>query len=156
MTTKECQRAALLRLLTPKEACIYCYMQLMRVSATDASKMCAGHLLPPIGPRRPGPIPRPPSGFHGDPPACVTYVVTVCSYIMPSGSEPLGLICAAGQGTCIAVQTNLRKLWQGFCEGDEPDRDKYPNTPPQFWDTYCAYLDALRTKWSEYCTALDF
>lgn len=150
----ECIRDALSKMLTFREACILCQQKVNRKKKEQALRMCAHLPSSRLGPRPPGIVPKPGGGHYDSPPPIVDWLIGVCSGFLPPGADVMiGAPGAAKDALCIKALSNLDTLWKKYCALDEgsPGRGDWPNTPPEYWDNYCAYLQYAINEWKSFC-----
>jgi RHS repeat-associated protein len=150
-----CIASQMNNLLSPAESCVACAQSVLHFSLSAAQGYCKALPLPaPIGPRRPGPVPkRVPPGWK-DPNNFLNTVVTACSYAMPAGTEPLGVVTSVNSFLCVTAQTAINKDIQKYCS-DEPDYGKWPNSNQTYWNNYCDYLTDLKARYAALCGSIN-
>ena len=159
MTFKQCEQWCEDYLMTPLEACMYCAKTVRHYNDSAAKNFCKnkGARLPPEGPGRPGPVPRPSKGQWHDLPPFLGGILGACGYAMSSGTEPLGVIGGASAVLCGTVLPKFRHLEEEYCSGDDvaSNRGKWPGTSDLYWQNYCQYLNDAITQWSGYCRSIN-
>jgi len=142
-------------LLTERQACILCQQTKRKKTRAQAERICTNVRDTRLGPAPPR-VPRKSSTpGYVDPPRGVEIIVGICNQFLPSSAGFLVDASTNANATlCATTLKKLEKLWASLCEDETPGRDKYPNTPPQYWDSYCAYLDDAINRWKVFCQSV--